>query len=226
VYESRPCNAIITLDIQLYRIPEVASPTDISLISAKKCSEVISHAEKFVFFVIHSHSKHKVATTSVAYTQSLSLKQKKVDVIMEEYRYIFSSPIGVLTHCQVKHPIDLTPGSPLPNGPGYHRSLMENDEIRHQIQEIPQKGNIKPNSSPCRSPIVLVQKKDKTRQLCIDYRALKEIIVRKQCPIPRIDDLIDQLKGEIFFNNIDLNSGYHQVPIESTDVWKTTFRSK
>jgi hypothetical protein len=66
----------------------------------------------------------------MASTESLSLQQKQVDVIVEEYIDIFSSPTGVLTHYQVKHPIDLTPSAPLPNGPIYHRSLMENDEIK------------------------------------------------------------------------------------------------
>jgi len=73
VYESRPRSVIITLGRQLYRIPEVTPPTAISLISAKQCSKVISQTVKFVFFVIYSHSKNKVATTSVASTQLLSL---------------------------------------------------------------------------------------------------------------------------------------------------------
>jgi hypothetical protein len=81
---------------------------------------------------------------------------------MEEYRDIFTSPKGVLAHYQVKHPIDLTPGAPLPNGSIYRRSLMENDEIGHQIQELLQKGHIKPSYSPYESSIVLVQKKDGT----------------------------------------------------------------
>jgi hypothetical protein len=94
------------------------------------------------------------------------------------------------------------------------------------IQEILQKGHIRPSSSPCESPIVLVQKKDRTWRFCIDYRALNKITVRNRYPIPRIDDLLDQLKGENFFSKIDLNSGYHKVPIKPTDVWKTTFKSK
>jgi hypothetical protein len=92
----------------------------------------------------------------MASTQSLYLQQKQVDEIVEEYKDIFSSPTGVTTHCQVKNSIDLTPDPPLPNGPFYHCSLMENDEIRCYTQEILQKGDIRPNSSPCGSPIVLV----------------------------------------------------------------------
>jgi hypothetical protein len=145
---------------------------------------------------------------------------------MEEYIDIFSSPTGVPTHYQVKHPIDLTPDAPLPNGLVYCLSLMENDEIGRHIQELLQKGHIRPNSSPCGSPIVLVQKKDGTWRLCIDYKALNKITVKNRYLIPRIDDLLDQLKGEKFFNKIDLKSGYHQVPIKPTDVWKTTFKSK
>jgi hypothetical protein len=119
VYESRPCSVIITSGRQLYRIPEVELPTSISLISARKCSKVISQTMNFIFFVIHTHSKQKVTATSMASTKCLSLQQKKVDGIMEEYRDIFGSTIEVLTHCQVKHPIDLTLDAPLPNGPVY-----------------------------------------------------------------------------------------------------------
>ena len=142
------------------------------------------------------------------------------------YQDIFTSPTGVPLHCRVKHPIDLILGAPLPNGPIYRRFVLENDEIKRQIQELLQKGHIWPSSSPCGIPIVLVQKKDGTWRLYIDYRALNKITVRNRYPIPRIDDLLDQLKGVKYFSKIDLNSGYHQVPVEPTDVWKTAFKAK
>ena len=85
---------------------------------------------KFVFFVIHSHNEKNIATTSKACVTDLSTKQKQVDKVVEEYSDIFSSPTGVPLHCQVKHPINLTPGAPLPNGPVYHCSLLENEEIK------------------------------------------------------------------------------------------------
>eukprot|EP00253_Pinus_taeda_P021868 PITA_21868 len=73
---------------------------------------------------------------------------------------------------------------------------------------------------------MLVQKKDGTWRLCIDYRVLNKIIVRNKYLIPRIDYLLDQLKGGKYFSKIDLKSGYHQVPIEPSDVWKTAFKAK
>ena len=73
---------------------------------------------------------------------------------------------------------------------------------------------------------MLVQKKDGTWWLCIDYWALNKIIVRNRYPIPRIDDHLNQLTGDKYFSKIDLKSGYHQVMIEQTDVWKTAFKSK
>ena len=85
VYDSRPHSVIITLDRQLYRIPEVAPPTVISLIFSKECSKVISQTGKFVLFLIRAHSKKKVIATSVASTQCLFLQQKQVDWIVEEY---------------------------------------------------------------------------------------------------------------------------------------------
>jgi hypothetical protein len=96
-----------------------------------------------------------------------------------------------------------------PDQPVYQRSVLENDKIQRQIQELLQKVHIRPSSSSCGSPIELVQKKDGNWRLCIDYRALNKITVQNRYLIPRIDDLLDQLKGEKYFSKIDLKSGYH-----------------
>jgi len=149
-----------------------------------------------------------------------------MDKVMEEYDDIFSSLARAPLHCQVKHSIDLTLGASLPSEPIYRCSVLENHEIKRQIQELLQKGYIHPSSSPYGSPIALVQKKDGTWRLCIDYRALKKIIVQNRYPIPQIDDILDQLKGGKYFSKIELKSGYHQVPIKPSDVWKTTFKAK
>ena len=103
---------------------------------------------------------------------------------------------------------------------------MENDEIKKEIHDPLHKGHIWMSSFPCGSPIVLLQKKDGTWRLCIDYRVLKEINVYNRYPIPQIDDLQDQLKGIKCFRNIELNFRYDQVPIKPSDVWNTAFEAK
>jgi hypothetical protein len=184
VYESRPHSVIITLNRKLYRIPKAIPPSAISLISAKKCRKVISQTGNFVFFMILSQNERNIIATSRVSTAELSTQQKQVDKVMEEYSDIFSSPTRVPLHYQVKHPIDLTPDTLLPNGPVYLCSLLENEEIKRQIQEFLHKGNILPISSPCGSPIMLVQKKDGTWRLCIDYQALNKITVRNWYRFP------------------------------------------
>jgi hypothetical protein len=124
VYEFRPRSVIINLNRKLYRIPEAVPHSVISLIFTKQCRKVISKTGKFFFFMIHSQSEKKIIATFKAYTTNFSTQQKQVDKVMEEYLDIFSSPTGLPLHCHVKHPIDLTPGAPLPNGPVYHHSLL------------------------------------------------------------------------------------------------------
>jgi hypothetical protein len=87
-------------------------------------------------------------------------------------------------------------------------------------------GVIKPNSSPCGSPIMMVPKKDGTWRMCVNYRALNKITVKNQYPPPRIDDLLDQLKNVVYFTKLDLCSAYHQIRVVEHDAWKTSFKTK
>ena len=89
-----------------------------------------------------------------------------------------------------------------------------------------EKGFIRPTTSPCGSPIVLVRKKDGLWRMCIDYQALNKITIKNRYPLPRIDDLLDQLKEAVYFSKLDLHSGYHQVRVAEQDAWKTTFKTK
>jgi hypothetical protein len=130
VYESRPRRVIIILNRKLYKIPEAVPPSDISLISSKKCRKVISQMGNIFFFLILSQNKKKIIATSRVPVANLSTQHKQVDKVLEEYSNIFFSPTGVHFHYQVKHPIDLTLDAPLPNGRVYHRSLLENEEIK------------------------------------------------------------------------------------------------
>jgi hypothetical protein len=84
-------------------------------------------------------------------------------------------------------------------------------------------GHIRPNMSPFASSVILVLNKDGTLQMCIDYRALNKKTIKNHYPIPRIDELMDELHGAIFFTKIDLLSGYHQINIMEQDIEKTMF---
>ena len=139
---------------------------------------------------------------------------------------ISRNPNKVPLHCQEKQSIELVHGSSLPNTFVYRRSILENEEIHRKIQYLIDKGHIRPISSPCGSPIVLVPKKDRTWHMCINYRALNKISVKNIYPLPWIDKPIDNLKGDKLFMKINLKSGYHQIPIESTNVWKMAFKTK
>ena len=87
-------------------------------------------------------------------------------------------------------------------------------------------GFIQPSKSPFGAPILFVKKKDGTMRMCVDYRALNDITIKNSYPLPRVDELFDQLQGAQYFSKIDLRSGYHQIRIEPEDVPKTAFRTR
>ncbi|PKI60687.1 hypothetical protein CRG98_018934 [Punica granatum] len=99
-------------------------------------------------------------------------------------------------------------------------------ELKVQLQELLEKGFIRPSVSPWGAPVLFVKKKDGSLRLCIDYQQLNRVTLRNKYPLPRIDDLFDQLHGANVFSKIDLRSGYHQLKIKDSDVPKTAFRTR
>ena len=95
-----------------------------------------------------------------------------------------------------------------------------------QLEELLKMGYIHPSVSPWGAPVLFVKKKDGTLRLCIDFRQLNKVYVKNKYPLPRIDDLFDQLKDAKIFSKIDLRLGYHQVRIKEEDINKITFRTR
>ena len=122
--------------------------------------------------------------------------------------------------------IELHPGtSPISLTP-HRMAPVELQELRVQLQELLDKGFIIPSTSPWGAPVLFSKKKDKTLRLSIDYRQLNRVTVKNQYPLPRIDDLFDQLIGARVYSKIDLSTGCHQLRVRETDIPKTAFRTR
>ncbi|XP_025623583.2 transposon Tf2-1 polyprotein [Arachis hypogaea] len=127
---------------------------------------------------------------------------------------------------EVEFAIELVPGSgPISITP-YRMSPLEMAELKAQLEDLLSKHFIRPSVSPWGAPVLLVKKKDGSMRLCVDYRQLNKITVKNKYPLPRIDDLMDQLQGASVFSKIDLRSGYHQIRVRDEDIPKTAFRTR
>ncbi|KAI3801952.1 hypothetical protein L1987_30071 [Smallanthus sonchifolius] len=127
---------------------------------------------------------------------------------------------------EIEFQIDLLPGAePVAKAP-YQLAPSEIKELMSQLEELTEKGFIRPSISPWGAPVLFVKKKDGSMHMCIDYRELNKRTVKNKYPLPRIDDLFDQLQGASWFSKIDLRSGYHQLKVREEDVPKTAFRTR
>lgn len=127
---------------------------------------------------------------------------------------------------EVKFSIDLVPGTRPISMALYRMSVVELTELKSQLEDLLDKKFIRPSVSPWGAPVLLVKKKEGTMRLCVDYRQLNKVTIKNRYPLPRIDDLMDQLVGASVFSKIDLRSGYHQIRVKTEDIQKTAFRTR
>ena len=147
-----------------------------------------------------------------------------IQKIIDSHNKVFEPiPPGAPLDKGFEHIIELEEGEKHVITTPYRHPKKYNDEIEKAIKELLDMGHIRPSSSPFASSMVLVKKKDGTMRMCIDYRALNKNTIKNRYHIPRIDDLLDEIHGVVYFTKIDLSSGYHQIKMREQDVSKTAF---
>ncbi|KAJ8761158.1 hypothetical protein K2173_001214 [Erythroxylum novogranatense] len=151
--------------------------------------------------------------------EDIPVVRKFPDVFPEEL-------LGLPPPREIEFPIELLPGTTPISIPPYRMAPAELKELKVQLEDLLEKGYIRPSSSPWGAPVLFVKKKDGSFRMCVDYRKLNHATIKNRYPLPRIDDLFDQLQGARVFFKIDLRSGYHQLRIKETDVSKTAFRTR
>ncbi|GJW20065.1 putative reverse transcriptase domain-containing protein [Tanacetum coccineum] len=148
-------------------------------------------------------------------------------VAVRDFPEVFPEDLpGLPPTRQVEFQIDLVPGAaPVARAP-YRLAPSKMKELSEQLKELSDKGFIRPSSSPWGAPVLFVKKKDGSFRMCIDYQELNKLTVKNRYPLPRIDDLFDQLQGSSVYSKIDLRSGYHQLRVREEDIPKTAFRTR
>ena len=147
--------------------------------------------------------------------------------VVNEFLDVFPDKLpGLPPEPEVNFGIELEPRTtPISKAP-YRMAPAELKELKLQLQELLNQGFIRPSVSPWGSPVLFVKKKDGTLRLCIDYRELNKVTIKNKYPLPRIDDLFDQLQGAAILSKIDLRFGYHQIRVKEEDIPKTAFRTR
>jgi len=146
---------------------------------------------------------------------------------VKEFLEVFPDEIlDVPPEREVEFAIDLVPGTKPVSMAPYHMSASELAELKKQLEDLLDKKFVRPSVSPWGAQVLLVKKKNGSMRLCIDYRQLNKVTIKNRYPLPRIDDLMDQLVGARVFSKIDLRSGYHQIKVKDEDMQKTAFRTR
>jgi hypothetical protein len=176
---------------------------------------------ELVLSVPRKGSYHQITTHIEEIEQSEAIKvvSEFLDVFLEDL-------LGMPPKRKVEFAIELIPGTTPIYKRAYQVSGLELVELKKQIDELLEKGYIRPSTSPWAALVLFMEKKDGTKRMCIDYKSLNEVTIKNMYPLPRIEDLFDQLRGASVFSKIDLRSGYHQLKLQPSDIPKTAFITK
>ncbi|GJV04038.1 putative reverse transcriptase domain-containing protein [Tanacetum coccineum] len=178
--------------------------------------------------VVHIPIDGKTLIIRAQVMQKKSDERRLEDIpVVREFPKVFPEDLpGLPPVRQVEFQINLMPGAaPVARAP-YRLTPSKMQELSDQLQELADPGFIRPSTSPWGAPVLFVKKKDRSFRMCIDYRELNKLTIKNRYPLPRIDDLFDQLQGLSTYSKIDLRSGYHQLRVKDEDIPKTSFRTR
>ena len=170
---------------------------------------------------------HKGCQGYLDYVVEIGKEGTLVDeiIVVREFPDVFPDDIALPLEREVEFTIDLILGTEPISIPPYRMAPVELRELKAQLEELLSKGFIRPSISPWGAPVLFVKKKYGSFQLCIDYRQRNRVTIHNQYPLPRIDELFNQLQGSRVYSKINLRSGYRQLRVQESDVPKTAFRT-
>ena len=190
---------------------------------------------------LQRQEKEQEQEISIALVRSLSEEEEQecnqvakefqnvyAEKILSRFKDVFPDqlPIELPPIRDVDHKIELVNDARPFSRPPTRMSTQELEELKKQLNELTVQGFIRPSVSPWGTAVLFVKKKDGTMRMCIDYRQLNGMTIKNKYPLPRVEDLLDQLQGAKVFSKIDLRSGYHQIRIMEQDIPKTAFRTR
>jgi hypothetical protein len=205
VLESKGIDVILRMDW--------LSKHKVLIYCTKKSVKLTTSERKEMEFVIEPVVTTKGAANRAKVNQLDASQGSEVPVV-NEFLDVFPEELsGMPPDQDIEFVIELKPGTtPIYKTP-YRMATLELAELKEHIKELLEKEFICPSSSPWGAPVIFVLKKDDTQRLCVDYHALNEVTIKNKYPLPRIDDLFNQLHGACWFSEIDLRSRYHQLKI-------------
>jgi hypothetical protein len=174
-------------------------------------------------FLLDLRSRKSGIFFSMVVEGEAALRVQDIRVVCDFADVFLAELPGVPPEHDAAFEIKLISGTqPIHKAP-YQMAPKEQVELKRQLDDLLAKGFIRPSMSPWASPVLFVEKKDKSKRLCVDYHALNQVTIKNKYPLPRIEVLFEQLRGARVFSKIDLNSSYHQLRIREEDIEKTTF---
>ena len=182
------------------------------------------HKKYVLLFLRENHPVEESVGANSSLTGCSKVQEQQLKEILQAYKGLFQEIKELPPNREVEHEIRLFTNSMLRNISLYKNSIIDASEVKKQLQKLLEQGVIRPFTSPCGSPIIIMPKTYGNWQMCIDYMVLNKITLKNRYPLPRIDYLLHQLQQEKYFTKLDLMSRYHQVRVKEEDTQKTSFK--